>query len=182
MAAPEYVPGRPNDGVRTYESPPRRGGSWRADRPGDLGGEGQPTGDRFGSQGPDQGYALGLARRLLPELHLTEGESPADVTAALVAVALKRASLFGRAPVIHDLRVAATLYGYLDASPPAALVAQRRVLVAGVAHPHHYAELGSLADAVDDEVLRLTPARLRELQPTEWKMWLAAAETVAMHH
>ena len=63
MAAPEYVPVKPMDDVRTYESPPRRPDPWLAQRPGDLK-TGQPRGVHFGNPGPDQGYALVLARRL----------------------------------------------------------------------------------------------------------------------
>jgi len=57
MAAPEYVPVKPMDDVRAYESPPRRPDPWKAVRPGDLHGS-QPRGDGLGSPGPDQGYAL----------------------------------------------------------------------------------------------------------------------------
>ena len=42
-------------------------------------------------------------------------------------LALKRASLFGRAPVVHDLEVAFTIWGFLGAAPPE-LVALRRPL------------------------------------------------------
>ena len=47
---------------------------------------------RLGVQGPDQGYALKLARILEPELSLTEGEHADDAIAGIVAIALKRAS------------------------------------------------------------------------------------------
>ncbi len=61
--------------------------------------------------------------------------------AGCTAVALRRASLFGRAPVIHDLRIAFTIWGYLDAAPPAELVELRRPLFEGVANSlHHYEE------------------------------------------
>ena len=55
MAAPEYVPVKPIDDARTYESPPWRTATWMA--------TGRPTWSsrsaprrRFGNQGPDQGY------------------------------------------------------------------------------------------------------------------------------
>ena len=129
MAAPEFVPLRPNDKPRAYSSPPRRGDEWRPVRPGELvttGGQPDADAGRMGAPGPDQGYLLNLVPLLRDELHLTDGEALADVEAGGVAVALKRASLFGRAPIAHDLRVAYTVWGYLDAAPDAELVAARR--------------------------------------------------------
>jgi len=55
MAAPEYVPVKPMDDVRTYESPPRRPDPWIPRRPGEVRGS-NPRGESFGDQGPDQGY------------------------------------------------------------------------------------------------------------------------------
>src|SRR3954468_20380236 len=113
MAAPEYVPVKPMDDVRTYESPPRRPGSWIPRRPGDLKAE-NPRGVRFGHPGPDQGYALVLAKRFVDKLRLTDGQ---DVDAEIVGclgVGLKRASLLGRAPVIYDMTAAYTVWGFLS--------------------------------------------------------------------
>jgi hypothetical protein len=153
MAAPEYVPVKPMDDVRAYESPPRRPDSWLADRPGDFEGA-QPRGDGLGSQGPDQGYALKLAEELFaPQLHLGD-LAVDDVIAGCVAIATKRASLFGRAPIAHDLRLAFGLFGFLDANPPADLAETRRSLFAGVAHPHHYRQRRALVDAVPESTLR----------------------------
>ena len=119
----------------TFPSP------WLADRPADIAGR-QPAGPRLGYQGPDQGYALTLAARLRPELHVQSGEHVDDALAGCTAVALRRASMFGRAPVIHDLRIACTIWGFLDPSPPAELVDLRRPLFDGVANTlHHYDEL-----------------------------------------
>ena len=63
MSAPSYVPNDANRGARVYASPPRRSGSWMADRPGELTGR-QPEGVRLGSPGPDQGFVLRIAQRL----------------------------------------------------------------------------------------------------------------------
>ena len=153
MAAPEFVPVKPLDDVRTYASPPRRPDSWRATRPGDLD-AGQPHGPRFGNQGPDQGYVLTLVSKFEGKLRLKPGERVDDVTAGCVAVALKRASLFGRAPVIHDLTAAFSLWGYLDENPPAELVQLRQRVFAGVGNVHHWIELRRLVDGVPDETLR----------------------------
>ena len=100
--------------VLHYSSPPQRVRSWRADRPGDLPNAPLPSGGGYGHQGPDQGYALNLAKRFIPLLKLQPGESVNDVMAGCVTVALKRASLFGRAPLAEDLRVAFAHWGFLD--------------------------------------------------------------------
>ena len=63
MAAPEYVPVSLNELPRLKEPIPAPG-HWKADRPADLGPGGQPHGAKFGSPGPDQGYALTLARQV----------------------------------------------------------------------------------------------------------------------
>ena len=113
MSAPEFVPRKAGRSGKAYESPPRRPDSWLAVRPGDLEGRARPGGPGLGVQGPDQGYALTLARRLRDQLVLTEGESADDAIAGSLGVALRRAALFGRAPVIDDLRVAFSLFGFL---------------------------------------------------------------------
>lgn len=173
MAAPEHVPTKPNQDVRTYGSPPRRPDSWRADRPADFADDHrQPVGDLLGSPGPDQGYALRLARLLEPELHLTEGEHAKDALAGIVAIGLKRASVLGRAPVIHDLRIAATLFGYLDAAPDPDLVALRRELFEELSHFHHYMELRALVDMVHPAVLRQTPAQVTDAYRSGWRSQL----------
>jgi hypothetical protein len=153
------------DDVRAYESPPRPPDSWRADRPGDLE-AGQPAGHRLGNQGPDQGYALKLAHDVFgPELRLGAVRLE-DAVAGCVTVALKRASLFGRAPVVHDLRLAFTLFGFLDDAPPADLVAAREEAFAEVAHPHHYGEARAIADAVPASTLR---RRHDDVRAADWR-------------
>lgn len=139
-----------------------------ADRPGDLP-LGQPRGDRLGSPGPDLGYALKIARTFDDRLVLAEGEDHHDVVAGCVAIAMKRASLFGRAPVVHDLTVAFTIWGFLGEAPDD-LVAARRPLFDGVGHvAHHYVALRSLVDSVPDSTLRLTPAQLEDGHRNDWR-------------
>ena len=171
MAAPEYVPVKPMDDVRTYESPPRRPGSWVAVRPGDLRGN-NPHGARFGNPGPDQGYALVLAKRLVDRLHLEPGEDVDDVIAGCVGVALKRASLLGRAPVIHDLTAAYTIWGFLDERPDDELVALRRKAFDEVALPLHYAERQRIVAAVKDDVLRKMHATIADDHEANWRALL----------
>jgi hypothetical protein len=177
VAAPEHVPVDRTRPVRGYESPPRLAESWRADRPGEVVQHGQPDGDRFGHQGPDQGYALRLARHFEGQLTLTSGEHERDALAGAVAVALKRASMFGRAPVIHDLTVGLTVWGFLDEAPPE-LVSLRKKLFEEVAHPHHYTELRRLVDLVPEATLRQTPAQVAAAHRHDWRD-LLTVESIA---
>lgn len=164
MSAPKYVP-------HTLADKPRRRGplppseAWTADRPADLTGR-QPRGLRMGAQGPDQGYVLRLLPLFEGKVVLTEGEHRADVDTGCVAVALKRASLFGRAPVVHDLDVAYRVFGYLSLAP-AELVAARKQLFHGAAHS--YGSVRAIADAVPEATLRLTPAEARERHEADWR-------------
>jgi len=153
MAAPSYVPSNKDDTARVYASPPRRPDSWMADRPAELH-ERQPEGPGLGFQGPDQGFALKLARRFEGKLVLAEGESEHDAIVGCTALAMRRASLFGRAPMIHDLTVAFLAWGFL-APAPDDLVSFRTPYFAEVAHPHHYLQLRDLVAAVPEWILRL---------------------------
>lgn len=155
MAAPDFVPVRPGT-RKSYESPPRREGSWRATRPAEVVGEGQPDGAAMGSQGPDQGYALKLVQRFKGTLVLAPGEHEADAIAGCLGVAMRRASLFGRAPAMPDLRLAFATYGFLTEAP-AELVAFRKPLFEEAANPHHYFEKRTIANLVPEATLRMTP-------------------------
>lgn len=157
MAAPDYVPLNAADRVRPVEQlpPPRR---WAPVRPGEIEGLRPPEGDRFGVPGPDQGYGLKLARRFVDRLELGKREHAEDAIAGCLAVALKRASLFGRAPVIYDFEHAFTLFGFLG-DGPSDLVQFRSEVFAGASH--HYWEQRDIADLVPDSTLRMTPADVR---------------------
>ncbi len=156
MAAPDYVPNDTALADRHYVSPPRHPQPWMADRPGELTG-GQPAGEGLGVPGPDQGYALRLARRFEDQLHLLAGEYAEDVIAGCVGVALKRAAGFGRAPIAADLEVAFRVFGFLPPGPDDRLAVRRRELFAGLSHPHHYGEARHLVDLVPESALRLSP-------------------------
>lgn len=172
MAAPRFAPVSPLDDARGYESPDHVPATWTADRPADVHGR-QPTGARLGFQGPDQGYALTLAARLRPALHVQPLEDADDAVAGGTAVALRRASLFGRAPVIHDLRIAFTIWGLLDPSPPAELVEIRRALFEGVADTlHHYDQLRAVVDSVPESALRMSPDQVAAGYPAQWRALL----------
>jgi hypothetical protein len=123
----------------------------------------------MGRPGPDQGYALALAGRFRDQLRMADGEHDDDAIAAAVAVALRRASLYGRAPVVHDLALAFNLFGYLDdpvADAPADLVEGRRAAIRGASHD--YWEQRGIVDRVPEETLRLTPDVVRS-RVAEWR-------------
>lgn len=170
MAAPEYVPQPAIRYVRSYESPPRRPEPWRAARPGDEPWH-QPGGPQLGAQGPDQGYMYVLARRFAGKLQLAHDENERDALVGAVGVALKRASLFGRAPVLHDLTVALTVWGFLGDAPPD-LIAYRQPLFEEVSNPLHYAEQRRIVDLVPEDVLRLSPDEVVERHRADWRSLL----------
>ena len=175
MAAPKSAPA----GLREkpyYTSPDVVPDPWTPDRPGMVQGL-QPVGARLGAQGPDQGYALTLARRLVPELQIQSNERMDDAVQGCVGIALRRSSLLGRAPIVHDLRIAFTIWGYFDPSPPADLLAHRVRLFEGVGNTnHHYAAGRLLADLVPESTLRMTPQQVAVAYPARWKTLTGVSE------
>jgi hypothetical protein len=168
VAAPKFAPVPVIGDVDSYRSPAHVPDGWEADRPGDVAGR-QPAGPGLGFQGPDQGYALRLASRFRPQLVLSDVERADDAITGCTAIALRRASLYGRAPVIHDLRIALTIWGFLDPAPAADLVAHRVGRFEGLADPHHYDAVRALVDSVPEATLRMSPAEVNEIYSVSWK-------------
>jgi hypothetical protein len=83
-------------------------------------------------------------------------------------VALRRASLFGRAPVVFDLELAFGVWGFLD-DAPADLVAYRRPRFQSAAH--HYWDRRQIVDAVPESTLRMQPADVRS-RLADWRSLL----------
>jgi hypothetical protein len=123
-------------------------GKWVSDRPGDVV-VGQPRGPLMGDPGPNGGYAYTLAERARKRLRLAPGESADDALSVVAEIAARRATSFGRAPVVGDLDVALTLLGYEE--PAAQWAVDRARLVHGAAH--HYQHRRVLVSAVPDELL-----------------------------
>jgi hypothetical protein len=145
---------------------------WTASRPSELRGTHQPSGAFLGTPGPDQGFALKLARRFEDRLELAPGEHAEDAIAGCTAVAMRRAATFGRAPVIHDLTLAFTLWGYLPGAP-ADLVAAREPLFRSASH--HYQVQRTIADRVLGSTLRLTPEQVAD-RIGDWRELLELPE------
>ena len=168
MPTPEFVPSTPGQQPRRgLPLPPAR--PWSADRPADLGPR-QPTGTTLGHPGPDQGYVLTLVTHFHDRLVLAEDEHAEDAVAGCVGVALKRASLFGRAPVIHDLDMSFTLWGFLGDAPPE-LIELRRPLFQTASH--EYWDQRAIVDRVPEATLRLTLPQLKQRWPAEWRQLLS---------
>ncbi len=89
-----------------------------------------------------------------------------------VELAMKRATLFGRAPVLADLEVAFTLWGFLGDTADPELVAFRRTVFAQVSH--HYADRRDLVDMVDEDVLRRPLGEVRSSVTSNWRSVLHA--------
>jgi len=180
MAAPRHTPTPAIDSPRSYSSPDHVPDGWMPDRPGELAGP-QPTGAGLGTPGPDQGFALKIARRLSAEVYLQPGEHLDDAVRGAVLIALRRASMFSRAPVVHDLRIAFTIWGFFDPEPPADLVTVRRQLFEGVSNTaHHYVEGRMLVDLVPTEVLASTPAEVAARYPADWSMLTGVGGTATL--
>jgi hypothetical protein len=168
MAAPKFAPVLPVDDTRGYSSPDHVPPVWMPDRPGEIQGF-QPQGDRIGFQGPDQGFAIKIANTFRPRLHVSPSERIDDAVRGCLGIALRRASLFSRAPVVHDLTVAFTAWGYLDSDAPAALVQLRARLFEGVANTlHHYAEARLIVDMMPEATLRMTPQQVQAAYPSRF--------------
>ncbi len=166
MSAPSFVPRPPNQRVRRYTSPPRRDEGWSANRAGELT-SGQPTGPKLGTQGPDQGFAYKLVDHV-GDLHLG-GVSRADAVAGCVAIAMKRSAVFGRGPVIDDVRAGFTVWGFLDPSPADDLVQTREQMFSEIHHHHHYSERREVVDAVSTETLSQPFGAIADAYRSGWR-------------
>ncbi|MEO7443657.1 MAG: hypothetical protein ABIW46_09015, partial [Acidimicrobiales bacterium] len=93
-----------------------------------------------------------------------------DAMAGCLGVALRRASLFRRAPVIHDLDLAFTLWGFLGQAPDD-LVEYRVPMFRSASH--HYWDQRAIADKVLESTLRSTPLAVRA-QLADWRSLLVA--------
>jgi len=168
MSAPQFTPTPVVEDARGYASVPMVPSAWLPGRPGEITGF-QPSGPQLGYQGPDQGFALRIAKGFRDRLQLKSGEHAGDAIQGCFGIGLRRASLFSRGPVVHDLTIAFTIWGFLDPNPPAELVAARSPRFAGIGHGHDYAGVRALADMVPEATLRMTPEQVGAAYPERWR-------------
>ena len=174
MAAPRFAPSRRGSNPH-YVSPDVVPDAWTTDRPAEIEGL-QPTGPSLGYPGPDQGFILKIAERLRPRICTQTGEHIDDAIKGSIGIALRRASMMSRAPVIHDLTIALTIWGWFDTDPPAELVAIRSRVFSGVRNlGHHYGAARTIVDAVPETTLRATPDQISLLYPAQWKVLSGAS-------
>ncbi|HRE03725.1 MAG TPA: hypothetical protein PLV68_20690, partial [Ilumatobacteraceae bacterium] len=81
----------------TREVAPHVPDAWNPQRAAEIDGR-QPEGEQLGYQGPDQGYVLTLADVVRDQIITGPAESVDDAVRGSINIALKRASLYGRAP------------------------------------------------------------------------------------
>jgi hypothetical protein len=169
MPTDPFVPADPADRPRQQQNlpagtalPPAR--AWRADRPGDLG-PGQPRGPLIGSPGPNVGYAYTLAERAHDRIEISDNEDHHDVLPVLAEIAAKRAALFGRAPVIHDVNIAIALLGY-DGTADNDFVEIRALILHDAGHD--YTRRRAVVDTVPEQLLRLKPEEVTAMID-EWR-------------
>lgn len=169
MAAPKFAPVSATESPRTYESPQHVPDSWQPGRPGEIDGK-QPRGAGLGFQGPDQGYILTLARVARNKIKVQPGESVDDAIRGSIGIALRRASMYGRAPVMHDLTFALTMWGWLIDDVPADLLARRKELFVGVGDAaHSYYEVREIVGLVPETTYQLTIDQLTASTPMSWR-------------
>ena len=168
MPQPDYVPTSSADRVRPVEQLPVPD-PWQADRPAEVWREGPPEGPNFGNVGPDQGYGLKLARRFKDRIEAAPGEHKEDAVAGCLGVGLKRAALFGRAPVIYDMELAFRLWGFLGGASQE-LIEFRTPLFQAAGHD--YWAQRKIADVVPETTLRMTPDQVAQ-RLNDWRSLLA---------
>ncbi len=169
MSQPSFVPIRDADQVRPalrLEQPV----PWSPDRPAELRSPVAQTGRGFGKPGPDQGFALRVARALSDRVVLAEGEDLEDVLVGCALLASRRAGAFGRAPSAPDLKWAMSLWGFLGPSSPDVVTARQERFRAV---SHDYVLQRTLVDQVPDESLRLTADEVAGRR-SDWKALVGA--------
>ena len=147
---------------------------WTQSRPSELRGPSRPGGFQIGSPGPDQGFALKLARRFEDRLVLGAGESAEDAIAGCTAVAMRRCARFGRAPAVYDLTLRDSRCGASWAVRPVDLVEARAPLFRSAAH--HYQAQRAIADCVTPDSLRMTPEEVAA-RLDQWRELLVLPST-----
>jgi hypothetical protein len=127
---------------------------WRADKPGIPDGPSEwPEGGRFGTTGPDPGWALRII-----SLSALPDDDP-KLRKVLTGLMLARSGQLGRAPVREDLEVALMLCGY-GVDLPGHLAERRGRWLEAVPHETRPGE--TAVAEIDRDLLSLTPAQITQ--------------------
>jgi hypothetical protein len=127
----------------------------------------------LGSPGPNVGYALTLAARLRDRLALAPHESADDAVSVIAEVAMRRAAMFGRAPVKPDVDLAVALLGYDGSASPEVAAARSHA----VHHAEHdYVTRRGVVDLVPGDLLLAPVAEAQAAAD-----WRAAAFMSSAH-
>lgn len=172
MTQPSFVPIAEADQTRPALrlEPPR---PWVAGRPADLQFPARPGGRHLGTPGPDQGFALRLARRFEDRLRLHPGEHADDVLVGCAVLASRRSGLVGRAPTVHDLETALSLWGFLSEHVPEELVEVRRLAFSAASHD--YVTQRALVDRVPESAIRMRADEVTaRVAAGEWRQLVGA--------
>lgn len=170
MTQPLFVPITTADQVRGAYMPSRS--TTVVEKPAEVRTPDDHVGPMTGFHGPDQGYALTLAKRMAKRINLAPGEDLHDVEFAAAVVAGRRAAELGRAPTIYDLEVALGLFGYLG-DAPADLVAYRSKAFQAIGH--NYVAQRELADQIPQASLSLNPADVA-VPRSDWRALVGALD------
>ena len=71
--------------------------------------------------------------------------------------------------MVHDLRIAYTLFGFLDEQAPQDLIEFRTEKFAEVHYSFHYFERRAIADMVNNETLMQTPDEVATRYRADWR-------------
>ena len=174
MAAPKYVP-PPVQQTKYYQSTAKIRHSSGVERPAEIyihnaneAGTGHP--------GPDQGYALRLVKDFKDKIFLFPGEHWQDASEVAVLTALKRASLFGRAPCAHDIEAGLWIWGYLDSNPEDQLIEIRKGNFGHIGSGHNYLKRRYVSDAVSSSSLKRPLDQIRMDYGKSWRTMIDSSK------
>ena len=167
MAAPKYVPS-PVQQSKYYQSTRKTKHSSGVLRPAEVF-KHNVNQEGMGHPGPDQGYALRLVKQFKDKVFLVSGEHWEDASEVAVLTALKRASLFGRAPCTFDIEVGLCIWGYLDPNPEDELVDLRKENFGHIGSAHNYLTRRKVSDAISSTGLKRSPELIRMEYEQNWR-------------
>jgi len=126
---------------------------WRASKPGVPSGPNDvPSGGRFGSAGPDHGWAIKV---------VDHADLPSDDPAlrlVIVGLVQARAAAHGRAAVLEDIDAALVLCGYGEDASPEVVKRRERWLVESA---HDQRPGASAVAEIDRDLIAAKPEQIR---------------------